>query len=78
MSNSIVSHSPGDVVVGEIWCDLPETRAAKELVPQSELHMVPRDQGAFCSTAAFFRESMRRDAMTGIRVRFALQIPSSC
>ena len=34
--------------------------------------MVSRDHNPFGSTAAFFKESMRRDAMTGTRIVFAL------
>jgi hypothetical protein len=36
--------------------------------------MVLRDHTAFGSADAFFKESMRRDAMTGTRTVFALEM----
>ena len=41
-------------------------------LPWFMLVMVLRDHGIFGWAAAFFKESMRRDAMTGTRVEFAL------
>ena len=35
---------------------------------------VSRDHGSFIWAAAFFKESMRRDAMTGTKIVFALWV----
>ena len=65
--------------VCRISCDLPETRVAKQIVPspasslEVALAMVSRDHTPFGSVDAFFKESMRRDAMTGTRIVFALE-----
>lgn len=40
------------------------------LPPKSDI--VERDHGAYGSAAAFFRESMRRDAMVGTKIVFTL------
>jgi hypothetical protein len=42
------------------------------LLAEDELVMVSRDHATFGSREAFFKESMRREAMTGTRIVFAL------
>jgi len=42
------------------------------VLPWLMMVIVLRDHGIFGWSAAFFRESMRRDAMTGTRTEFAL------
>ena len=42
------------------------------VVPLPKLVMVERDHGAYGRAAAFFKESMRRDAMVGTRIVFTL------
>ena len=68
--------------VPEISCDPLSVQDAKRIVPTSgvfplpKLVIVMRDHGTAGSAAAFFKESMRRDAMTGTKTVFTLRIPS--
>ena len=41
-------------------------------VPPQFSDMVEKDHGTVGSAAAFFKESIRRDAMVGMRIKFAL------
>ena len=43
-------------------------------IPWFIVVMVSRDHGFFGWEVAFFKESMRRDAMTGTRIVFALRV----
>ena len=74
MDSSSISSSFGGAGVSEISCDLPSNGDAKlEALsssdpPAPKLVMVVRDHGPVGSSAAFFKESMRRDAMTGTKI----------
>lgn len=46
------------------------------MLPDLGLVMVSKDHATFGSRAVFFRESIRRDAMTGTRIVFVLRSPS--
>ena len=76
-----MSSSSGAVEVREIPCDPPGGRDANWTVlspvdPPRPVVMVPRDHAPMGSTAAFFKESMRRDAMTGTKIVFVLSATS--
>ena len=66
----------------EISCNPLDARDAEWMVPSPVsppwliVVMVSRDHAPFGSTAAFFRESMRRDAMTGTKIVFILSVTS--
>ena len=47
-------------------------------LPWPVVVMISRDHGIVGLTVAFFKESMRRDAITGIRIVFALRATSRC
>lgn len=47
-------------------------------LPEPELVMVSNDHATLGSTVAFFKESMRREAMIGTRIVFALRNVSQC
>jgi hypothetical protein len=73
-TSSSMSSSSGVVGASEISCNSPDTLDAKRAVPsQPGLVMVSSDHAPSGSTAAFFKESMRRDAMTGTKVVFTLR-----
>ena len=75
MATSSMSPSFGAAGAREIPCDRGVGSMIPPLadLPQLMLVMVLRDHGIFGWAAAFFRESMRRDAMTGTRTVFALR-----
>jgi hypothetical protein len=64
--------------------NLPGSRGAEWMVPpiadpsELGLDMVSIDHGIFGSRDAFFKESIRRDAIIGTRTVFALRNPSRC
>ena len=74
---SSISPQSDVVDANEMPCDSPATGGAKRTDPftslQDELVMVSRDHIRFDSAAAFFRESIRRVAMTGTKIVFALR-----
>lgn len=77
MDSSCTPSSLGKARVSEISCDTSKVREAKWIVPAHRLvlpasDIVSRDHSPAGSTAAFFRESMRRDAMTGTKTMFTL------
>jgi len=78
IGSSSISPSFGRSKVSEIWRDTSNVCSVKRvtpcscIVPLSTSDMVERDHGTVGSAAAFFRESMRRDAMIGTRVVFTL------
>lgn len=62
--------------IPEISCDPSSAHDAKWMVSSvvllPESLMVLRDHGTFGSMAAFFKESMRRDAIIGTKTVFTL------
>lgn len=74
IESSSTPSSFGKGRVSNVSWDAPNTRDAKLIcvaLPESDI--VSIDHGLVGSTAAFFKESMRRDAMTGTKTMFALQ-----
>lgn len=69
----------GTVEVSDGSCGPPGTHEAKRIVPlfadlpQAGLVMVSRDHTSCGWAADLFKESMRRDAMTGTKMEFALR-----
>jgi len=80
MDSSSTAPSSGRPVTSRTWCDSLGTCDAKRMVPSCGPAplpvpcMVARDHGPIGSAAAFFRESMRRVAMIGMRTASALRI----
>ena len=70
--------------VGEISSNLLGTCGVEPAVsspvdlPRLTVDIVLKDRNPFSSTAASFKESMRRDAMTGAKIVFALWDTSQC
>ena len=83
MGSSSTSPSFCDTGVGGVSCGAPGTRDAKLTalfsadLPQVAFVMVLRDHTPIGPHAAFFKESMRRDAMIGRKIIFALRSVSS-
>ena len=79
MAPSSISSPSGAVGVSDSSCSPPGARDAKWMVlssgglPQPGLVIVSRDHSTVGPRAAFFNDSMRREAMTGTKVVFALQ-----
>ena len=76
-----MSSSSGTVEVREIPCDPPGGRDANWTVlfsvdPPRPVVMALRDHAPMGSIAAFFRESISRDAMTGMKIVFVLSATS--
>lgn len=78
MASSSISSSFGLVEVSAVSCSSLGTCGAKRMtlssadLPRLELVMVSSDHTTFGPAAAFFKESMRRDAMTGTKIEFVL------
>ena len=79
MATSSISPSFGATGARELLCNPLGTRGVRSMIPplvdlpQLILAMVLRDHDVFGWTVAFFKESMRRDDMTGMRTVFALR-----
>ena len=77
MWSSSIATSSGRTGISENSCDPRGNCDAKWRVPSvvslPTSVIVARDHCSFGSLAASFRESMRRDAMTGTKIAFALR-----
>jgi len=79
MATSSISPSFGATGAREISCNPLDTCGVRSMIPplakllQLMLVMVLRDHDVFGWTVAFFKESMRRDDMIGMRTVFALR-----
>jgi len=77
---SSISSSFGAVGVGWTSCNPSGIRCAEWLtlpsagIPRFIVAIVSRDHGLFSWTVAFFKESMRRDDMTGTKIVLALWV----